>query len=139
MTDTLQDFATSSLHATTAETRDVYRKGTGPGVIVIHEMPGHHAPRRRLRARGWPRPGITAVLPSLFGTPGPVAVSVAYVAPVDGRRVRLARVRDVGDRTRPVAGHRSGSGPWPGRCTRSAAGRASARSACASPAASPWR
>ncbi len=23
-------------------TRDVYRKGTGPAVIVIHEMPGLH-------------------------------------------------------------------------------------------------
>jgi dienelactone hydrolase len=50
-------------------TRPVFRAGTGPAVIVIHEVPGLHPGvldfGRRLVAAGF-----TAVLPSLFGTPG---------------------------------------------------------------------
>ena len=50
-------------------TRPVYRTGSGPAVIVIHEIPGL-TPLvaefgRRVAARG-----MTAVMPSLLGTPG---------------------------------------------------------------------
>jgi len=51
------------------ETRTVFRGGTGPAVIVIHEIPGLHPGvvnfgRRVIAA------GMTAYFPSLFGDPG---------------------------------------------------------------------
>ena len=50
-------------------TRAVYRRGTGPAVIIIHEIPGLHplvvAFADRVAAQG-----MTVFLPSLFGTPG---------------------------------------------------------------------
>jgi dienelactone hydrolase len=49
--------------------RDVYRAGTGPAVIVIHEVPGLH-PGVVSFARRVIAGGLTAYLPSLFGTPG---------------------------------------------------------------------
>src|SRR2546430_1879178 len=49
--------------------RDVWRGGTGPAVIVIHEMPGLH-PGVVDFARRLVEAGFTAYLPSLFGTPG---------------------------------------------------------------------
>jgi dienelactone hydrolase len=50
-------------------TRPVYRRGNGPAVIVIHEMPGLH-PLVVEFADRLVTAGMTAVLPSLFGTPG---------------------------------------------------------------------
>jgi len=50
-------------------TRDVYQAGTGPAVIVIHEVPGLH-PGVVAFARRVVEAGFTAVMPSLFGTPG---------------------------------------------------------------------
>lgn len=50
-------------------TRDVYRKGTGPAVIVIHEMPGLHPLVVRFAERVV-EAGMTVYLPSLFGDPG---------------------------------------------------------------------
>lgn len=53
-------------------TRPVYRRGTGPAVIVIHEIPGLHPQvvdfGERLVAAG-----MTVFMPSLFGTPGKTA------------------------------------------------------------------
>lgn len=57
-----------------------YRKGTGPGVIVIHEIPGITPPVLEF-AEEVVAAGFTVVLPSLFGTPGetqnPVSVAKA--------------------------------------------------------------
>ena len=50
-------------------TRTVLRSGTGPAVIVISEMPGI-TPRVAEFGRRVAAIGCTAVLPSLFGTPG---------------------------------------------------------------------
>jgi dienelactone hydrolase len=50
-------------------TRTVFRTGTGPAVIIIHEVPGIH-PGVIEFARRVEAAGFTAVLPSLFGTPG---------------------------------------------------------------------
>lgn len=50
-------------------TRDVWQGGTGPAVIVIHEIPGLH-PGVVAFARRLVDAGFTAVMPSLFGTPG---------------------------------------------------------------------
>jgi dienelactone hydrolase len=46
-----------------------YRKGTGPGVIVIHEIPGL-TPAVVAFAEEVVAAGFTVVLPHLFGTPG---------------------------------------------------------------------
>lgn len=51
------------------KTRDVYRTGSGPAVIVIHEVPGI-TPNVAAFGRRVADVGCTAVLPSLFGTPG---------------------------------------------------------------------
>jgi dienelactone hydrolase len=50
-------------------TRDVYRKGSGPAVIVITEMPGM-SPQVLGFADRVVALGCTAVLPNLFGTAG---------------------------------------------------------------------
>ncbi len=46
-----------------------YRRGTGPGVIVIHEIPGV-TPNVIAFADRVVAAGFTVVMPSLFGTPG---------------------------------------------------------------------
>lgn len=49
--------------------RPVYRIGSGPAVVVIHEMPGLHPPVLQF-ARDVAAEGMTAFCPSLFGQPG---------------------------------------------------------------------
>ena len=49
--------------------REVYKIGAGPAVIVIHEVPGLH-PGVLAFARDLADAGLTAYCPSLFGTPG---------------------------------------------------------------------
>jgi dienelactone hydrolase len=50
-------------------TRPVYRRGAGPGVVIVHEIPGI-IPEVADFGRRVADAGFTAVLPSLFGTPG---------------------------------------------------------------------
>jgi dienelactone hydrolase len=50
-------------------TRPVYRRGSGPAVIVIHEVPGLHPLVIRFADRV-AAAGMTVFLPSLFGEPG---------------------------------------------------------------------
>ena len=57
-------------------TRPVYRRGSGPAVIIIHEMPGLHPLVVRFADRV-AAAGMTVFLPSLFGLPGR-PVSPAY-------------------------------------------------------------
>ncbi len=59
-------------------TRDTYRRGTGPGVVLIHEIPGI-TPRVAQFADEVVDAGFTVVMPSLLGTPGQ-PVSPGYVA-----------------------------------------------------------
>ncbi len=49
--------------------KPVYRRGTGPGVIVIHEVPGITPPVASFAERVVDR-GFTVFMPSLFGTVG---------------------------------------------------------------------
>src|SRR6202142_4072145 len=58
-------------------TRDVYRRGSGPAVIVIHEIPGPHPLVIRFADRV-AAAGMTVYLPVLFGEPGR-PVSSGYV------------------------------------------------------------
>ena len=57
--------------------RPVYRIGTGPAVIVIHEIPGLH-PLVLQFARDVAAEGMTVFCPSLFGKPGK-PVSDGYI------------------------------------------------------------
>jgi dienelactone hydrolase len=65
----LEDFQKGSFRSSTAHRHDVYRLGTGPAVIIVHEIPGI-TPLVAAFARRVARSGLTAVLPDLFGTPG---------------------------------------------------------------------
>lgn len=49
--------------------RDVYRRGTGPGVVIIHEIPGI-TPKVTEFANEVVAAGFTVVMPSLVGEPG---------------------------------------------------------------------
>jgi dienelactone hydrolase len=51
------------------DTKPVFRTGSGPAVVVIHEIPGI-TPAVAAFGRRVAAAGFTAVLPSLFGTPG---------------------------------------------------------------------
>ena len=59
-------------------THDVYRKGTGPGVVLIPEMPGAH-PGVLALGNHLVDNGFTVVIPSLYGTPGAAAVRPGMV------------------------------------------------------------
>ena len=66
------------------KTREVYRMGTGPGVVVIHEMPGL-TPDVADFGRRVAGAGFTAVLPVLFGEPGrPLSVGYTLKSIVPG-------------------------------------------------------
>ena len=59
-------------------THDTYRRGTGPGIIVVHEIPGITPAVERF-ANDLVDAGYTVVMPVLVGTPGKVP-SGAYIA-----------------------------------------------------------
>jgi hypothetical protein len=80
----------------------VDRAGTGPAVIVIHEIPGIHpgmlAVAQRLLAAGY-----SVYLPSLFGRPGQPANTGAVLRSI--LQVCISREFAIlADRTSPVAG-----------------------------------
>ncbi|BBX15198.1 dienelactone hydrolase [Mycolicibacterium duvalii] len=59
-------------------TYDVYRKGQGPGVVLIPEMPGLH-PGVLALGNHLVDNGFTVAAPSLFGTPGAPALGPGAV------------------------------------------------------------
>src|SRR2546423_2385063 len=81
--------------------RQVFHAGTGPAVIVIHEVPRLH-PEGIAFGRRVVDAGFTVYIPSLFGTPGKpfgVAYSIPSIA-----RARVARpfVTIAPHRTSPI-------------------------------------
>ena len=81
MTDASLDTWTEGSHTDEdGTTHPTYRRGTGPGVVVIHEIPGL-TPDVIAFADEVVAAGYTVVLPHLFGVPG---------APVSARSVALA-------------------------------------------------
>ena len=64
----LSDWAKSSYTAA-GYTRDVYRRGSGPCVIVVHELPGL-TPKVAAFADDVVAAGFTVVMPSLIGNAG---------------------------------------------------------------------
>ena len=73
--DSLADFTTFAFTNADAE-RIVYRKGAGPAVVVMHEIPGI-TPEVARFARYVVDAGFTVFMPLLFGTPGK-PLSMAY-------------------------------------------------------------
>jgi len=69
-------------------TRKVFRRGSGPAVIVIHEMPGLHPLVIRFADRV-AAAGMTVFCPSLFGEPGrPVSTGYALGQMFQGLCIR---------------------------------------------------
>lgn len=73
--DDLSDYETTTFQES-GHTRTLFRKGTGPAVLVISEIPGI-TPEVAGFGRKVASRGMTAVLPQLFGDPGRPA-SVPY-------------------------------------------------------------
>jgi dienelactone hydrolase len=100
MTDAVPGFEAGSFTHEGHE-REVYTAGTGPGVIVIHEMPGLH-PGVTAFGQRLVEAGYRVYLPSLFGQPG---------APFSGREMAGSLLRTcvsrefvlLANRTSPVA------------------------------------
>ena len=59
-------------------TRDTYRRGEGPGVVIVHEIPGI-TPGVTAFANEVVGAGFTVIMPSLVGTPGQ-QISNGYMA-----------------------------------------------------------
>lgn len=76
-TDVLDGWAKSSFTAA-GYTRDVYRRGSGPGVVIVHEIPGI-TPKVAQFANEVVDAGFTVLMPTLVGTPGR-APSGSYIA-----------------------------------------------------------
>jgi dienelactone hydrolase len=76
-TGVLEGWEKGSFTAATL-TRDTYRRGVGPVVIVVHEIPGITPAVERF-ANDVVQAGFTVVMPDMVGTPGK-SVSNAYVA-----------------------------------------------------------
>ncbi len=97
----LADYACSDFTAA-PYTRPVYRRGSGPAVIVIHEIPGLHplviAFADRLVAAG-----MTVFMPSLFGTPGKPASKLYALQSAIGN-ICIRREFNVwsGDKSSPI-------------------------------------
>lgn len=94
---------TQGTHTADGVTHPTYRKGDGPGVIVIHELPGM-TPKVITFAEEVVAAGHTVVMPHLFGEPGaPMSVGgFLKVMPrvcVSREFTKLAR-----NETTPVAG-----------------------------------
>ncbi len=66
---TLLDSWTLGEHTADGTTHPTYRKGSGPGVVIIHEVPGL-TPKVIGFAEEVVAAGFTVVLPHLFGKPG---------------------------------------------------------------------
>jgi deazaflavin-dependent oxidoreductase (nitroreductase family) len=83
-------------------THDVYEKGSGPGVVLVPEIPGI-SPEVLGLAEHLVEQGYTVAIPSLFGTPGR-AMSGGYAAGVLARLCVSAEFRAfAANARRPVA------------------------------------
>ena len=58
-----------SSHTAAGFTRETFRRGSGPGIIVVHEVPGI-TPKVSAFANELVDSGFTVVMPSLVGLPG---------------------------------------------------------------------
>ena len=85
-------------------TYDVYRKGSGPGVVLIPEMPGVH-PGVLALGNHLVDNGFTVVIPSLYGTPGAPSVRPGMVPVLLRGCVAKEFAALATNRERPVANY----------------------------------
>lgn len=85
-------------------THDVYRKGSGPGVVLIPEMPGVH-PGVLALGNFLVDSGFTVVIPSLYGTPGAPAMRPGMVPVLLRGCVAKEFAALATNRERPVANY----------------------------------
>jgi dienelactone hydrolase len=85
-------------------THDVYRKGSGPGVVLIPEMPGVH-PGVLALGNFLVDNGFTVVIPSLYGTPGAPAMRPGMVPVLLRGCVAKEFAALATNRERPVANY----------------------------------
>lgn len=98
----LDGWTRTSFKSATIE-RDVYRKGSGPAVVVVHEVPGITPAVLRFAEETVQR-GFTVVMPNLVGTPGKAfsnAYAMASLAKVCVAREFAALALD---KTSPIVG-----------------------------------
>lgn len=81
-------------------TRRLYRAGSGPGVVVVHEIPGLHPGVVEFGQR-LVDAGFTVYLPSLFGRPGAPVTNGALLRSV-GEVCVARQFTLLADRTSPV-------------------------------------
>src|SRR6478672_655618 len=81
--------------------REVFRAGSGPAVIVIHEVPGLH-PEAISFGRRVIDAGFTVYMPSLFGTPGKPFGWAYAMRSLAGACVAREFVTMATDRTSPI-------------------------------------
>jgi dienelactone hydrolase len=96
------DSWTLGTHTADGITHPTYRKGAGPGVIVIHEIPGI-TPAVLAFAEDVVARGFTVVMPSLFGRPGVEATVLETVRSIAGVCVSREFTMFALGRTTPVA------------------------------------
>ena len=89
-------------HTADRVTHPTYRKGSGPGVIVIHEIPGI-TPAVLEFGEDLVARGFTAVMPSLFGRPGAEATVLETVRSIAVVCVSREFTMFALERTTPVA------------------------------------
>ena len=97
------DSWTEGTHTADGITHATYRKGSGPGVIVIHEVPGI-IPEVVDFAEEVVGRGHTVVLPHLFGTPGREATVPYSMATMGKLCVNREFTMFALHRTAPIAG-----------------------------------
>ncbi|MCI0599684.1 MAG: dienelactone hydrolase family protein [Beijerinckiaceae bacterium] len=122
------------MHGT--RTRTVYRRGNGPAVIIMHEIPGLHPMVVRFADRV-AEAGMTGYLPSFFGEPGqPVSAAYAFRSMASVICIRREFTVWRAGRSSPIV-------DWLRALARRAheecGGRALARPDCASPEGLPWQ
>lgn len=98
-----------STHTAGGTTHPTYRRGLGPGVVLIHEIPGI-TPEVEAFANAVVDRGFTVVMPHLFGRPGaPVSVAEMMRSAVqvcvnkEFSKLRAGRTSPVADWLRSLA------------------------------------
>lgn len=90
-------------HTYDGTTHPTYRKGSGPGVILVHEIPGI-TPELIAFAEELVSSRFTVVMPHLFGTPGAPGTTGRIVRSIGAVCVNREFTKLATGRTSPIAG-----------------------------------
>ena len=90
-------------HTYDGTTHPTYRRGTGPPVILVHEIPGI-TPEVIAFAEEVVSSGFTVVMPHLFGTPGAPGTTGRILRSIGAVCVNREFTKLAAGRTSPIAG-----------------------------------